>query len=531
MLSQFQIFYLNKLLSETYHKYYVPYFTLNEAKAGGARKRTTAAKGKNIEPTDDDREFVADLRTQLPGFSTSKALMLYYQLLGGGIHSVRERPADPEGKDNKTFAWIENKTDPDEHGWITATISVSGAGKSKKTAKVKANIGGLKARLSAAGYDTDNQEALQSFLHTPWKTWRKRIADDKDSPESAKYNFSIKPFGGDYHATQVAASADFKEKMDTDSEFAKKVAEMAVRAASNATGIPVSNIKGFSYSGSAKSHTKVGLTTSDLDDAIQAAISHMSSQSATEPEKLNDDDWLRSKLASGAKSYVLNITARNKDRAVGDQGNEKGGSLDATADKGWSATRTQDDPDAYDPDRDGAPEEPDGYVEPTRHAIQPKFADVGDLEKELRHVKDALKDIRISGEKRKELIRRGVQIEDDLDRARADQDSKKNIGGFLNKFNKPKAPIVPARKPVTTIPDATPGAMGWSMGHDDDDLADPGDVMKYRRRMNAEGFNFDNFLKFKETMGATYAIYDGTKDGKDFQWEGAPKSMRKVKKK
>lgn len=527
MLSQFQQFYLNKLLTETYHKYYVPYY-LTEAKQGGGRKRTTCAKGGKIEPNDDDREFVSDLIRQAPNLSTSKALMLLYQLLGGGIHSVRERPGEPEGAGNTTFAWIENKTDPDESGWVAATLTLKGSGKSKNTAKVRANIGGLKKRLEAAGYNTSDQCALENFLHTPWKTWRKRIADDKDAPEGAKYKFSIKPFGGDYHATQVAASADFKEKMDTDSEFAKKIAEMAVRAASNATGIPVSNVNGFNYNSSAKSHAKTGLTNSDLDDAIQAAISFMSSQSATEPEKLSDDDWLRVKLASGAKSYVQGITTRNKERAAGDQGNEKGGSLDATADKGWSAIR-DDDPDAYDPDRDGAPEEPPGHVEPTKHSIQPKFADVGDLEMELRHVKDALKDPRLSGEKRKELIRRGMQIEDDLEMARSDQDSKKGIGSFLNKFNTPKTPVA-VRKPVTAIPDAQPNAMGWSMGHDDDDVADPADVLKYRRRMSAEGFTFGNYLNFKEMLGATGAIYDGTK-GKDFQWEGDPKSMRKIRKK
>jgi hypothetical protein len=382
---------------------------------------------------------------------------------------------------------------------------------------VRANIGSLKARLAAAGYDTTNQESLQSFLHTPFVTWRKRISEDKDAPAEAKYKFAIKPFGGDYHAVQVASSADFKEKMDTDSEFAKKVAEMAVRAASSASGIPVSNVDGFKYTSSGKSGKKTGVTDSDLDDAIQAAIFWLSSQSATSPEKLSDDDWIRQKLATGAMNHIRDLTqtkgaTQSKDRSIGAQGNEKGDELDSQSDKGWSSLAN--DPDHYD---GPPPEDPEGYVAPTRTIVKASVGDPSKLRIQLAKIKQLLKDPKTQGEYRQELLDRGSEIEDQLE--------------LMARYDKPKAPVVPLRKPVAAIPDVKPKSTGWSMGHDDDDAADAEDMMKYRRRMSAEGFTFDNYLKFKESIGATGAIYDGTKDSADFQWEGAPKSMRKIRRK
>ena len=96
----------------------------------------------------------------------------------------------------------------------------------------------------------------------------------------------------------------------------------------------------------------------------------------------------------------------------------------------------------------------------------------------------------------------------------------------MARFQKPTPPHIMTRRPVTINTDKEPDDRGYS-SYEDDDAASPEELLKYRRRMNAEGFTFSNYLKFKE--GATAAIYDGSK-GKDFQWEGKPKSMIKPKK-
>mgnify|MGYP001585954773 CR=1 FL=1 len=524
MLSQFQTFYLYKILSEMYHQSYLPYCNEN-VKSGGAWKREVSAKGKPIAPASEDREFIINVLNQVPNANAPKILMIYYQLLGHGIHQIRPQPKEPESKTNSTFAWINHKTEPDENGFIDVDFTMSGKAGKKYNAKAKVNIESLKQRLKEAGYDPNNQEALAGLLQTPYKTWTKRVETDDEAPEGAMYNFKIKPFGSDYHAKQVASSADFKKRMDTDREFSDAIAEAAVRAAANAAGIPVTVIKGFKYKANGKSNKKTGVSISDLDDAIQQAIQHLNSQSATNQDKLDDMDWVRRQLATGAMNHIQDITTRSKDRAIGDQGGEA--DMGDRADP--STLPNADEPEPFQGSID-PPERP--AVEPDADDVkssEPDFGDIKNLEAELGQIKNDLKDTRIKGDVRKQLLRRGMTIEDNLERARKLHADKHSMSSFLSRYNsKQKEPIV-SRKPVPQeLPDFTPGASGYSIDHDDD-RASPEELMKYRRRMSAEGFTFDNYLKFKETMGATYAVYDGTKSP-DFQWEGDPKSMRKVKK-
>lgn len=516
MLSKFQIFHLNKMLSEMYTKYYVPYCMLNEAKGGGDRKRETAAKGKPVEPHDDDREFIMSVKRQIPGVSLPKVLMVYYQLLGHGNHIVRKYPGKAEeDPKNAIVGYIDHKSDPDENGVITANISFPGLGKRKESATVKFNVKSLKERLKSAGYDPDNQQQLASLLDRSYPTWEKAIKVDKEAPADSKYNFALKVFSPDYHATQVASSPQFKQRMDSDSEFSNRIAEAAVRAAAVAAGINVSNVNGFSYSGG-KSNKKTGVSDSDLDDAIQSAVSYLSSQSATSPEKLDDMDWVRQKLSTGAMNHIKSLTT-TKDRATGDQGSEKGGSLDGTASKGWTASR-DDDEDAY--RREDDPNAPPEEVQPEKLSVR----DIGELEYQLRYVKSRLADRSVQGDVRQRLVQHGMQIEDELELAKQERDAKISTGNMMNRYNKkPTAPPI-VRKKVDVIPDKIPDEKGWSMGYDDDDIASPEELSKYRRRMSAEGFNFMNYLKFKESNGAN----NSKKDMDNFEREQKKRDAEKL---
>jgi hypothetical protein len=461
MLSPFKIFALNKSLLEMYGNLYLPY-CLNEAeekRTGGGRKREVAAKGAKIEAADADREFVKTVKDQVGAISYHKILMVYFQLLGKehDKNGIRPRPTDPEGKGNKAFAWIKRKSDPDENGNVHVTITFVGSGDSKKDAHATVNLEAFKKRIIEQGYDLNDPAALSKIINRTELAWRKNIQPDKK--EGSKYGFDYKGFTTDYHATQVAESPTFKKRFDSDKEFADKIAEMAVKAAASATGISVATHGGFNYKiKSLNSRKFPSISESDLDDAIQSAISYMSSQSATEPEKLNDTDWLRTKLATGARNHIRTLVD-SKERAVGSQNTD-------TRSKGL-------DMDNYSRDDDPVSDDHEDNGDPSYND------DEHDEE---------------------EPVEEPVQT-------------------ALAKFN----PHLMTRKIPIALPDAKPDAYSYS-SHDEDP-ADAEDMKKYRRRMNAESFL--NYVNLKE---ATSAIYDGTKE-KDFQWEGKPNSMIKMKRK
>jgi hypothetical protein len=498
MLSHFQVFHLSKVLSEMYQKYYLPYCTFNESKRqGGAKSREVTKKGKPIVHNDGDHEFIADLVRQIPSASLSKALMIYYQLLGHGIHEIRPVPSEPASKSNTPFAWIDHKTEPDENGNITAKITMTGpGGKKKQTAIVHTNIENLKNRLKDAGYDTNNQQALESFLKTPWKTWRKRIITDQEAPEGSNYNFKIKNFGADYHAKQVAESPDFNKLFQNDSEFRDFVVKNAVISASVATGVKATYNGGFDYE--IKGGGKWGGAESIFDDVVQAAIMNLSNTSSSEPESLNNKDWVKQKLGSGAKDHVLQIRRSKETKAVGTYGDEP--VVSDLGDDNVKKTHTTTEPMDFN----------DDTVD---------FEDIKDLEYELDDVKQKLKNKSLTGEMRQKIMNYGMRIEDQLEKLKAQKQ-------LMAHYDKP----IPVKPRIVTpeLPDAQPHATSYSYGGDDD-RADDTDLLKYRRRMRAEGFTFENYLAFKETMGATAAIYDGSKE-RDFQWEGNPKSMIKIRK-
>jgi hypothetical protein len=311
--------------------------------------------------------------------------------------------------------------------------------------------------------------------------------------------------------------------MDNEPEFKNKMAEMAVLAAAKAADVRVTTKGGFDYEVTGNSLTKRGISQSDLDDAIQQALIYLQSQVGSEPEKLADDGWVRQKLISGARTYIERITSRNKDQAAGETGSDGLGINDAPEDARPSRHPDADGFEGH-PDED-EPDEPAAPGSPHVH-----YRDPAQIERELRDIKAALRSPAISGEHRNKLVAMGTSLEKELELSRKETDSKKGIGDFMARFNKPKKPVIDTpRKPISDIPDATPGASGYSLGHDDDDLASASDLKKYRRRMNAEHFNFHNYLSFKEMMGATGAIYTGKKSP-DFQWQGDPKSMIKVRK-
>jgi hypothetical protein len=303
MLSKFREYYLYNIIGEMRS-------SLNEA-VGGGRSREVKAKGKAIHPHDDDKAFITYVKSQVPGVSYSRILMVYYQLLGNR-QAIVPIPTEPEGPKNKPFAWITNRTDPDKHGEIEAILHFQGSGSARKVVKVHANIEKMKQRILGSGHKT-----IDGVLNRSVLSWNKTI---KSKLEADPHKFDLKHFSPDYHATQVAEAPDFNKRMLSDHEFAERIATFAVHAASKATGIPVRHKKGFDYeTKSAQSRKFQGMSGNDIDDAIQSAIMYLSNQSATEPEKLEDDSWVRTMLSTGARNHVYKLVG-SKERASGGAG-------------------------------------------------------------------------------------------------------------------------------------------------------------------------------------------------------------------
>lgn len=292
---------------------YQSYCLSEQHRIGGGRKREVKAKGTAIQPHNDDRDFIAAVKNQAPGVGYPNALMVYYHLLGDS-QEILPVPTEPKSKNNKPFAWIIKRT-AGKHGMLTATIEFQGAGQSKRKVTVSTNIDALRERLKSAGHSGHN-----NILSRSLKTWRKAIDPDKEAPKGARYGFKLKSFSPDYHATQVAESPGFKQRMESDHEFANWIAELAVKAAASATGITVHPTGGFGYTVLNKYKKKtVGLSESDLDDAIQQGIMYLSNQSASSPEMLDNIDLVRKALYTGAMNHVKTVITK-KDHPYGGSG-------------------------------------------------------------------------------------------------------------------------------------------------------------------------------------------------------------------
>jgi hypothetical protein len=521
------MFYLDKILNEIYHKYYIPYFNINEA--ARIKGREVKAKGNMIHPSEDEYQFILDVQKQIPTkkrVAASKILMVYYNLLGS-VHTVLERPNQPQGdhsinsykkKANPAFAWINSKSEPDANGIsnVSVTFQTSGGEKGKKTAHVKVNMKALKDRLKQAGYDANDPKVVEGIIKTDWRTWQKRVDKDPNAPEGAERNFVIKPFNSDYHANQAdIESPDFNNRIKTDAEFRDSIQEKALKAASRIYGIGINTQGGWKYTVTSQPHNA---STSDMEDAAQAGIMNLSKHAAINPDQLNDEKWVNTKLYSGAKKHWSKSLQDSKHGL-------RGSGMEDDDDN-----RRNEIPDRSDDYSSGSMDEPDtvGSEDPDEFATswhsKVNYGDIPEMQAELKSIKTKLKDMSIQGDRRKELMRRGMELETDIEKAQQDQDAKKSTD-LINRYNRPV--VAPKPKPVVKVADVQPNAYSYS-SHDDDDVASADDLLKYRRRMKAEGLTFENYFKFKEMLGATSAIYDGKK-GKDFQWEGNPKSMRKKK--
>jgi hypothetical protein len=513
MINGFQQFYLNKLLSEMYHKYYIPYVIAEMAirPGGGAESRTTTRKGSHVEAHDDDRNFVSDVwKKTNKKVALPKILMVYYNLLGSKA-SILPKPEQSQSDDNKPFAKIVEKSVEDDNGNIKVKIDFRNSGRYESHTQVEttANLRQLRSRLAKHGYDLHKHpDALKAILRRPLKTWERTVKVDKEAPEGAAHPFTILPFNFDYHASQEGSydstgisdtpdqpsSISFKQKMDDEPEFRERILKSAIMAASRATGIKVNHIKGFNYQTlSTQGRKMASLSETDLDDATQKAIHHLGMMASSNPEKLDDDKWVDLQLFSGAKSYISELSKKAKKQTA------------------YGATSDEDRPSAIeDADDDSKPSKIYDDTPEDDHYTQDEPEDQpDDLYKQLAQIKANLKQ-NLDQNVRKALMRKGMEIEDQL--------------GIHAPLPKPK--LQPQVEPVVTGNYASFGG----------DEADADDIARFRRKryMKAENveipFTFEQYIQQKEMVG-TNAIYDPKVKQVDFQWQGAPESMIKFKKK
>jgi hypothetical protein len=523
MINGFQKFYLNKFLTEMYHKYYIPYVVTEMAirPGGGAESRTTTRKGSHVEAHDDDKNFVSDVwhktgkKVALP-----KILMVYYNLLGDKAF-ILPKPEESQNDKNKPFAKIIEKSVEDDDGNIKVKIDFRDSGRYEKHTRVEttANLRQLRSRLAKYGYDMHKHpDALKSIMRRPLKTWERTVKVDKEAPEGATHPFTILPFNFDYHASQEGsydskgydaptedkpASLSFKQKMDEEPEFREHILKSAIMAASRATGIKVNHIKGFNYQTIGLAGRKMAsLSETDLDDATQRAIHHLGMMASSNPEKLDDHKWVDDQLYSGAMSYISELSKKsNKQTAYGGNDEDKAGTFDDVT----GNTKEISDTKIAKQNKGGDDDEGGGYYTQDEPEDQPD-----DLHKQLAQIKANLKQ-NLDQNVRKALIRKGMDIEDQL--------------GIHAPPPKPKP------KPKMLEPVVTGNYASFGGG----DEADADDIARFRRKryMKAENvempFTFEEYIQQKE-MAGTSAIYDPKVKQTDFQWEGAPKSMIKKKK-